>query len=190
MPSRALVIWESEQQVELDWLEGVRARRAPWGARQPLNDAYIVLLASHFQHFCRDLHTEAAEAVASSSAPQVTHLVRKALILGRQLDRGNATPSSLQADFGRLDVDLWPDLAERDSRTAARRRRLEQLNVWRNAVAHRDFRLSAAAQTVVARTRRSLAFARSCRSCCGVLARQMDSVVRARLGIVLGAPPW
>jgi hypothetical protein len=194
MASRALRNWESAQQVELDRLEAAHVavggpgpgRRA---ATQYLNDAYIVMLAAHFQQFCRDLHTESAEAVAAST-PHIRELVLNALTQGRRLDRGNAAPSSLAVDFARLDLDLWDELAKRDPRTAARRRRLEQLNVWRNAVAHRDFHLSAGAQVLVSGTNRSLAFARSSRRCCAAVARQMDGVVKSRLTAALNRSPW
>lgn len=177
MASRALAVWESEQRVELDRVEAARH-----------GDACIVLLAAHFQQFCRDLHTEAAEAIAASTPHK--KLVERALLLGRQLDRGNATPAALGADFRRLGVELWRHLSTWDRRTPARRRRLEQLNVWRNAVAHRDFRLSPSARATVAGTTRSLAFARSCRACCDVLAPQFDAVVELRLWGQLGRPPW
>jgi hypothetical protein len=193
MPSRALVIWETTQQVELDQLEAAhaavgRAGRGRSAATQPISDAYIVLVAAHFQQFCRDLHTEAADAIATST--RHADLVNGALLLGRQLDRGNATPAALGADYERLGIQLWRALTRWDRRTPARRRRLEQLNVWRNAVAHRDFHLSSSALAKVAGTTRSLAFARSCRACCNVLARQFDEVVEMGLWGRLGRPPW
>ncbi len=193
MPSRALVIWESRQQLELDRLDAAHFAVGGAGpgrrtATQHINDAYIVLLAAHFQQFCRDLHTEAVDALAAST-PHLTDLVRRALMRGRQIDRGNATPSSLGADYRRLGIEVWPELALFDRRTAARRRRLEQLNVWRNAVAHGDFQLSPGALAAVAGTRRTLAFARACRACCQVLARQLDAVVEDHLSSLLGSPP-
>jgi hypothetical protein len=187
--SRALGNWDLEQRRELDRLEA--AHGSVGGGRsavQHLSDAYIVLLAAHFQQFCRDLHTEAVKAVAASTPHG--DLVERALLLGRQLDRGNATPAAVGADYRRLDIQLWRALSRWDRRTQLRRRRLEQLNVWRNAVAHRDFRLSASALATVAGTTRSLAFAQSCRASCDVLARQFDGVVELSLWSRLGRPPW
>jgi hypothetical protein len=158
MPSRALGIRESTQRAELDRLEAARTRGP---ARQQISDACIVLLAAHFQAFCRELHTEAAEAIAAST-PHMD-LVKRAFVLGRQLDRGNATPGALGADFGRLGIDLRPAL---------------------------NFQLSSSALATVAGTRRSLAFVRSCCACCEVLARQFDAVVEMRLWGRLGRRPW
>jgi hypothetical protein len=158
-------------------------------ATQHLNDAYIVLIAAHFQQFCRDLHTEAVASLAGS-VPHLRYVVEEALVLGRQLDRGNATPSSLGADYKRLGMNLWADLESRDRRTAARMRRLEQLNIWRNAVAHGDFRLRPHAAAAVDSTARTLAFARCCRGSCQALARQFDAGVAAYLRRLLGASPW
>jgi hypothetical protein len=115
MPSRALGIWESTQRAELDRLEAARGRGA---VAQPISDACIVVLAAHFQAFCRELHTEAAEAIAASTPH--ADLVKKAFVLGRQLDRGNATPGAVGADFGRLGIDLWAALKRWDWRTPAR----------------------------------------------------------------------
>jgi hypothetical protein len=36
---------------------------------QHLNDAYIVLLAAHFQSFCRNLHSEAVSVFAAATQP-------------------------------------------------------------------------------------------------------------------------
>ena len=58
------------------------------------------------------------------------------LLKGRLLDRSNAHPAALAADFSWLHQDLWVELVKQDARNRARRERLDQLNVWRNAIAH------------------------------------------------------
>lgn len=191
MPSRALALWDSAQQRELDRLEAAHlaVRGSGRSAGDPLSDAYIVLLAAHFQQFCRDLHSEAIDFLAAS-APHIQSIVDMALRQGRQLDRGNATPSSLGADFGRLGLDLWAELRGRDGRTAACGARLEQLNLWRNAVAYRDFQFSPRTSATLVGTGRTLAFARSCRSSCRELAPHLDAVVASHLGARLGHRPW
>jgi hypothetical protein len=158
-------------------------------ATQQINDAYIVLLAAHFQQFCRDLHSDAVEFLAAS-APHMKQVVRKALVDGRKLDRGNAAPASLGSDFGRLGMELWDVLERRDRRNTRRKRRLDQLNIWRNAIAHQDFRFAPHALVVLARTRRTLDFVHDSRAACGALARQLDAVVGDHLRSIVGQAPW
>jgi hypothetical protein len=194
MASRALAIWDSAQRRELDRLDAAHLAVGGVGpgrrtGTQQINDAYLVLLAAHFQQFCRDLHTEAAEFLAAS-APRIRGVVRDALLARRTLDRGNAAPSALGADFGRLGLELWAKLDARDKRNAARRIRLQQLTTWRNAIAHQDFQFEPAVAARLAGTRRTLAFARHCRSACEVLARELDAVVGTHLHAVVGTPPW
>jgi hypothetical protein len=70
-----------------------------------------MLLASQFQGFCRDLHSECVDHFLAAIAPAALRsLVRAEFTRGRHLDRGNAQPSSLGADFGRLGIDLWDGL--------------------------------------------------------------------------------
>jgi hypothetical protein len=155
----------------------------------PLSDAFIVLLAAHFQQFCRDLHSEAIDFLAAS-APHIDRILKEALRHGRHLDRGNATPSSLGVDFGRPGVNLWSDLRALDVATVARRERLEQLNLWRNAVAHRDFQFSQQVSTTLSGTGRTLPFVHACRTACRALAPQLDAVVAAHLQARVGRAPW
>src|SRR6266498_2979243 len=110
-------------------------------ATQQINHAYAVLLASQFQGFCRDLHSECIDHLLSVLAPPASlkRLLRTDLLRGRQMDRGNAQPSSLGADFGRLDLNLWKKLALFDARSDRWKSGLELLNEWRNAIAHQDF---------------------------------------------------
>jgi len=63
MPSNSLQHWQQSRRVKLD--EIVEAHRAVGGtargrrdATEQVNHAYAVLLASQFQGFCRDLHSE------------------------------------------------------------------------------------------------------------------------------------
>jgi hypothetical protein len=192
--SRALAHWESTQQCELNRLDAAHLAVGGAGpgrrmATRQINDAYIVLLAAHFQQFCRDLHSEAAEFLAAS-APHMESTVSRALVVGRMLDRGNAAPASLGSDFGRLGMDLWPVLSGRDRRNARRRRRLEQLNVWRNAVAHQDFRFAPHVVLTLAGSGRTLDFVHDCRAACAALARQLDAAVGDHLRRIVGTAPW
>jgi hypothetical protein len=82
-------------------------------------------LAAHFQRFCRDLHTEAAEHLVATITPhQAREIVLMNLLRDRQLDRGNAQPASLGSDFGRLGMNLWRDLGAQSKLNRRRQIRL------------------------------------------------------------------
>jgi hypothetical protein len=179
--------------VELDRLDAaVRAVDASQPAlRQQLVDAYILLVAGQFQLFCRRLHGEASGIAVRPIRPAGMSLIMEALLVGRrQLDRGNAHAAALTADFGLLNMDLWRELVRRDGRNHHRRRRLDQLNVWRNAIAHQAFPLTSGNAAAAAGTARTLRWARLWRSNCSALAHQMDTIVRAHLTNLLGTRPW
>lgn len=64
---------------------------------------------------------------------------------------------------------------------------LEQLNRWRNAIAHSTFE---PAMLRRGRPRLSLDEVRRWRKACDGLARWFDAIMRDRLRTVLGANPW
>lgn len=159
--------------------------------RQRLVDAYITLLAGHFQLFCRSLHSEAAGFVAARVQPPAAGRMVRELLTGRRLlDRGNANSATLGGDFGRLDMDLWHNPSRRQQRTLRRQLRLDQLNVWRNAIAHQDFAFSSAQTRTAAGSTRTLSWVRLWRANCSALASQLDSEVNRQLRQLTGRRPW
>lgn len=143
------------------------------------------MLASHFQGFCRDLHSEAADALAQAASPAAVSLIlRTQLVDNRQLDRGNAQPSSLGSDFGRFDLPLWDELRAHDARSERRSAQLMLLSRWRNAIAHQEFSKTGGKRSL------NLASVRRFRSSCNGLANSMDAVLRAHLNRLTGANPW
>ncbi len=182
--------WATERAGRLDELEGAHAAVGGSGpgwrvATRQINHGYAVLLAAEFQGFCRDLHTEAAEGFAAGVPVSHRLIALKALVGGRQLDRGNATPTTIRADFDRFRFDVWSavDLVT-DGR--ALRRRLDELNAWRNAVAHSDFDPARLGGTILLRLDR----VRRWRANCHWLARVLDRVAAAELHRQVGARPW
>ena len=207
MPSLALEEWQGTRSVQLDELDAAHGAVGGTGpgrryATGQLNHAYAVVLAAQFQGFCRDLHTESADMVAgaigslssagSVNSSTIARLVLIALTQSRQLDRGNATPGSIGADFKGFDLDIWTPQGSSTSALRAACGQLEQLNVWRNAVAHQDFDFEpprAGGAGEVCRTidlRRVRAF----RSCCDRLAVTFDEVLARHLESVVGGRPW
>lgn len=192
MSSRALRNWQTRSRKVLDEVEAAHAvvgggRGARAFARQQINQAYVVLLSSQFQRFCRDLYDESADHLISrpEHAP-LNPLLRGLLIRGRRLDRGNANPANIGADFERLGVSFWDAVRRRSGKNAGRQRRLEELNSWRNAIAHEDFRDPA----LGGKDRVSLAQVRRWRTACNALAVEFDRVMRLYLGGFFGSDPW
>ena len=193
MPSRSLLRWQGARSRELDQ---IAAAHAAVGGRGPgrryathqINHAYLVLLASQFQGFCRDLHSQVVDHVVTSlpAGDARTDMLRTRLTEGRQLDARNATPGSIGADFGRFRMDFWQLLRNRHPLNSRRRAALENLNTWRNAIAHQDFDPS----PLGGRTSARLSDVRRFRGACDSLAREFDAVVGDHLAAILGPPPW
>jgi hypothetical protein len=195
MPSQALVRWSTHSRVQLDEL--VDAHAAVGGiapgrryATAQLNASIVVQVAAHFQLCCRDLHSEVAQLLVAAAAAAYQPMLRVAFTNRRGLDRGNAWAETIQADFGRFDLDLWAAAQAHDVRTAVRRRRLQQLNTWRNAIAHQDFVFSPEEQTLLADTVVTLPWARRWRRSCGALATTFDRVAAEHVASITGALPW
>lgn len=194
MPSRALLTWNEASSQRLDELfaahvsvgGSARGRRF---ATQELNAAIVVQVAAHFQGFCRDLHSEAADAVVGSAPVAFQAILRRWYSYKRGLDSGNAQASNIYEDFRRFDFEI-KDVAEaQGARTRRRMTRLEQLNTWRNAIAHRS-PLTQGHRAIVGSTKPTLAWARTWRSACHGLAHTFDAVVGIQVEKITGAPPW
>lgn len=196
VPSNSLLRWRGAAQANLDDIvdahgsvAGVgRGRRA---ATAQVNQAYVMLLSSHFQRFCRDLHTEAIDHLAGALAdPWARPIFANRLTEGRKLDVGNPNPGNIGSDFGRLRCNIWPAMAQTDARTAGRRLRLERLNRWRNAIAHQDFGGKADLDLGGGRSELRFGDVEDWRSACDQLAGTMDAAVAVELTALVGRSPW
>jgi hypothetical protein len=104
-------------------------------ATQQINQAYALLVLAQFQGFCRDLHTEAADWISTAMpTPELAGIFRTTLTSERKLDRGNANSDNIRKDFNRLEMSLWDDVSAHDPRSAGRRKKLDALALWRNAI--------------------------------------------------------
>jgi hypothetical protein len=193
MPSLALHRWRTDRTATLDEIESVHRSLGGAGPRnrsamQQLNEAYALLLSSQFQGFCRDLHTECARAVARTlPSADLQGLMDDGLLLGRKLDTGNPNPGNIGADFNRFGLLFWPSVDAVHPRNARRKTLLEQMNRWRNAIAHNAFEpgMLRSGRPVL-----SLAEVRRWQHACAGLARWFDRIMRNRLRIVTGTNPW
>ena len=164
------------------------SRRGRRHTTQQINRAYTMLLASHFQGYCRDLHSECVDfLVKSLSLPRsLETLIRAEFLRGRRIDTGNAQPSSLGADYGRLGIDFWGELRKYDPTATAWNGDLELLNEWRNAIAHQDFTSPKLGGTI----NLNLTQVKKWRRMCQRFARATDEVMRGHLQTLTGASPW
>jgi hypothetical protein len=162
-------------------------RRGRRFATQQINRAYAVLLASQFQGYCRDLHSECVDHLVNSLTPVALQpIVRDEFTRNRQLDRGNAQPGSLGADFGRLGVDFWAQVDAQDTRNPDRKTQLEALNTWRNAIVHQDFEPAKLGSTITLRLKQVEGWRRACEQ----LVRSFDEVLRSHVQSLIGTSPW
>jgi hypothetical protein len=192
MPSNAYREWITVRAAALD--EIARAHVAVGGSKrgrryatQQINRAYAVLLASQFQGYCRDLHSECVDHLLVGIDPRLFPILHAEFRRERLLDRGNAQPGSIGADFKRIGIDgFWEKAITHDSANADRRNLLDELNTWRNAIAHQRFDPAKLGNTV----RLQLAKVRQWRSACRGLAQSFDEVARQHIVIVTGHSPW
>ena len=191
MPSQASHIWRTAAAAALDQIEAAHAALGGTGpgrrfATEQVNHAYAVLLSSQFQRFCRDLHAEAADRASMAAGGAAAQKVfATQLLLNRQLDRGNPNPGNLGSDFGRFELPLWATLLARNARNRRRQADLEQLNRWRNAIAHQDFDVQRLGPGAL-----RLATVRRWRRSCNGLASSMDLVVGDHLRTILAVVAW
>lgn len=161
-------------------------RRGRRYAVEQINHAYAVLLSSQFQGFCRDLHSETANALLGhATIVPLRALLTPALLAGRMLDSRNANPASIGSDFNRFGLQFWDEVRAAYVHGEVWRRRLEELNEWRNAVAHQNFKPGLPGGTVLRLSR-----VQSWRRACDGLARAFDSVMRSHLKSITNTWPW
>jgi hypothetical protein len=192
MPSLSLRNWSLVRIKELHQIEhahkmvgGIhRGRRY---ATQQINQAYVMLLSSQFQGFCRDLHSECVDHIAGAIHPVAfSQALRAEFSLNRKLSAGNPNPGNIGADFNKFGMELWSAVYGLDARNRGRRALLETVVEWRNAIAHQDFPPAG----IQGRTTLQLQQIRSWRRALDMLAAGFDVVLSKHVGGVTGVAPW
>lgn len=185
MSSASLRHWQNErmlrlQQVDLQCAASLAA--APPNARLIDENlrGYVLLLSAHFQGFCRDLYTEAAQVIVFKVRSSLQTLIQKQFTLPRQLDHGNPNLQHLKEDFDRFDLKL--DLTA-DPANVPRLGHLAALNKWRNVAAHQDPILPADILL-------DLHSLRAWRTSCNGLAVSLDDIMYNHLRKALRRSPW
>src|SRR3954462_1751191 len=97
MPSSALTYWISTRAGAFDEIENAHRSVGGTGrgrryATQHINQSDAVILASHFQGFCRDLHSECIDHLMNhvTTASIIRPILRAELDRNRQLESKNA----------------------------------------------------------------------------------------------------
>ena len=135
----------------------------------------------------RRLHSAVSRSDRGGRRPAVVQSVLRAVfVLGRHLDKGNANPGNIGSDFNRLGVLFWTQVYTDDLENEDRRELLEDLNTWRNAIAHQDFDPSKLGGT----TTLHLSRVRKWRKACNRLALSFDKIMYTQLVVVTGSAPW
>ncbi|HEX4793914.1 MAG TPA: hypothetical protein VH370_08990 [Humisphaera sp.] len=189
MPSNSLVKWRGERTDALNEIENAHAmvggtERGRRYATQQINYSYATLLSSHFQGFCRDLHSECIDHIVAATPLQLQAFLRIEFVWNRTLDRGNPHPGGIGSDFNRLGIQFWPNVTHRDARNVRRSKLLQELIDWRNAIAHQDFNPVGGNPTL------HLTQVRAWRRAVGALAADFDQTMYDYLLVLLGSAPW
>lgn len=97
MPSNSSIRWNGERAEALDEIENAHAliggtdRGRRYATRQ-INYAYTALLSSHFQGFCRDLHSECVDHIVVATPVRLQELLKVEFDWNRSLSKGNPHP--------------------------------------------------------------------------------------------------
>ena len=187
MPSAALRLWQTDRLPRLLLVDAqgaaVEAAAAP-NARlvEEGRRGHVVLLGAHFQGFCRDLHTESSQVVASKVRPRLQQLVQNQFLAHRRLDHGNPTLESLEADLGRFGLNIEKAL-RLDPANPPRLTHLKIMLKWRNAAAHGEAAPAGGIPLDLPRLR-------LWRDACDGLATALDTIMYNRLRGLLRRAPW
>ncbi len=197
MPSKALHYWLTRTKTELDEFENAHTKIGGTGPgrrylTRQINHAYVVAVSAQFQRFCRDLHTEAAQRLVAAASPDgIRSVLSRLLTENRKLDTGNASSATIGPDFNRMGLSFFAEIDAAAARNRVRRSHLDQLNVWRNAIVHQNFKLKPEKEALVHGTSPDrVLHVRRWRQNCSELAEQFDRVVRTHVSRVVGGPPW
>lgn len=196
MPSESYNIWTTTRLPLITKLDdahkAVRRNHVgrPHGV-QYLNHAFTIAIASHFQAFCRDLHSECVDHlrgfVESSGVGQATiDVIFFSILLSRKLDSKNATSSSLGSDFGRFGFNFIPALKAQSKLNKQRLSHLDEMNAWRNAIAHQNFNN----KKVDVSGYLTLSKVRTWHNACDKLTLSMDNLMKERLRSLTESDPW
>jgi hypothetical protein len=190
MPSHALIRWQTDRLPRLNAIDAqcdaVFSLVAPNPTLADENlRGYVMLLSAHLQGFCRDLHTECVQVVATALgvSPAVRVMIQAFGLGGRQLDGSNPRFDAIRKDFNRFGLSL-SSAFQANPANVIRVTLLDHMNQWRNYAAHDK----ATAPSIGGPF--TLATVRAWVAACDGLATELDGVMYNQLSSILGRPPW
>ncbi|HET6401460.1 MAG TPA: HEPN domain-containing protein [Candidatus Kapabacteria bacterium] len=194
MSSASLANWKNHRSLSLDEIENALSHiypRKKGGRRaqksQSLNYSYLLLLSSEFQGFCRDIHTEGSLHISLNVAPSLSKLIENLFGKHRKVDHGNPNPANLAADFNQFGFDFWAALETSSKLNAGRRGQIDDMVLWRNAIAHQDFD---PIKKKFGQLTLYLDWVQRMRQACEKLAEQIDKILGEQLTTITGKNPW
>jgi hypothetical protein len=197
VPSKAFSVWQTLRQEQLDELYDAHAKVGGKGrgrryATQELNHALVSAVSAQFQGYCRDLHDEAGVLLSNEVGPNLRGTFLLLLQQGRKLDQGNANEGNIGSDFWKLGFAVWQAPRFQSKRARQHRGQLKKLNLWRNAIAHQDFKFDANdLVTLGGQIQPRLVDVRNCHRACLFLAEAIDHAVSDFLTLPpSGKAPW
>lgn len=188
MPSRSLDRWRTLRLPRLAELEGqcravLAATPVKRVAVEELARAYVLMLSSHFQGFCRELYSEAADALVTQlekARKGLAAVLKFQSAAQLRLDHGNPTWENIRVDFARFGLDFKGTL-DSIPNASALLRNLSELNRIRNAIAHDDRKVA----DVI-----DLDDALGWRDTCSALTDILEGAVFQKLKKILRKAPW
>lgn len=140
-----------------------------------------MLLSGHFQGFCRNLYSECAQIFALRAPASLQATIQVQFFAELKLNHSNPTMNSIRRDFERFGftLDFNADPANRP-----RAIHLDELNRWRNAVAHQEPTAPAGMPAL------TLTAVKGWLISCDGIANWLDAIMYNELLRILGAPPW
>ena len=186
MPSASFLRWQNDRRSRLAEVDAHCAASAVLAPPNPLLaeeslSGYVMLVSGHFQGFCRDLYTECSQAFVARVPGGLQSAVQMQFTAALKLDVGNPNADTIRKDFERFGFSLHFGA---DPANGPRLTHLDQLNRWRNAVAHQTAAAPAAAPPL------TIAAVRAWWASCDGLAVWLDGTMYNELRGLLGAAPW
>lgn len=182
MPSYAFLRWQNDRLPRLSALEAQAAPIPPSVLADENLRALVAMLSAHFQGFCRDLYTEAADSVVRTLPPHLHALTKSQFMAQIALGTGNPNLQALIRDFERFGMSLRSEL-DTNPANVVRLNHLALMNQWRNFVVHHGVVAPPGPPL-------DLPMAQTWQHSCDGLATELDRIVYDYLRATLGAPPW